>query len=111
MCLIFANTKKTSDNIYKYLLSQNRNVIILHGGLKTRERKNNYHDIKNLKFQYVVCSNLASRGLDIDGASHVIDLDLPDDSTWYLHSAGRCGRNKYTENLIYYSMTIIIKKF
>ncbi len=96
LCLIFANTKKTSDEIYKYLLEQNRNVINLHGGLKTRERKNNYRDIKNLKYQYVVCSDLASRGLDIDGASHVINWDLPDDVSWYLHRAGRCGRNKYT---------------
>ena len=96
LCLIFANTKKTADLIYKYLLNQNRNVINLHGGLKTRERKNNYRDIKNLKYQYVVCSDLASRGLDIDGASHVINWDLPDDFNWYLHRAGRCGRNKYS---------------
>ena len=71
LCLIFANTKKTADLVYKYLLEQNRNVINLHGGLKTRERKNNYRDIKNLKYQYVVCSDLASRGLDIDGASQI----------------------------------------
>lgn len=96
LCLIFANTKKNADEIYKYLLEQNRNVINLHGGLKTRERKNNYRDIKKLKYQYVVCSDLASRGLDIDGASHVINWDLPDDPSWYLHRAGRCGRNKYT---------------
>lgn len=96
LCLIFTNTKKKSDEIYKYLLEQNRNVINLHGDLKTRERKNNFKNIKNLKYQYVVCSDLASRGLDIDGASHVINWDLPDDSSWYLHRAGRCGRSKYT---------------
>ena len=44
----------------------------------------------------MVCSDLASRGLDIDGASHVINWDLPDDFNWYLHRAGRCGRNKYS---------------
>ena len=95
LCLIFVNTKKEADEIYKYLLEQNRSVINLHGGLKTRERKNNYRDIKNLKYQYVVASDLASRGLDIDGASHVISWNLADDPEWYVHRSGRAGRSKY----------------
>lgn len=95
LCLIFANTKKTSDEIFEFLKNQNRNVINLHAGLKTRQRKNNYQDIKKLKYQYVVASDLASRGLDIDGASHVISWNMPDDSEWYIHRAGRAGRQKY----------------
>lgn len=95
LCLIFVNTKKEADHIYKYLLEQNRSVINLHGGLKTRERKNNYRDIQNLKYQYVVASDLASRGLDIEGASHVISWNLADDPEWYVHRAGRAGRAKY----------------
>lgn len=95
LCLIFVNTKKEADQIYQYLLEQNRSVINLHGGLKTRERKNNYRDIQKLKYQYVVASDLASRGLDIDGASHVISWNLADDPEWYVHRAGRAGRSKY----------------
>lgn len=95
LCLIFVNTKKEADEIYQYFLKQNRSVINLHGGLKTRERKNNYKDIKNLKYQYVVASDLASRGLDIEGASHVISWNLADDPEWYVHRSGRAGRSKY----------------
>lgn len=95
-CLIFTNTKTKADEIYKLLLSQNYNVINLHSGLSTRSRKNNYKDIKNQKFQYVVASDLFSRGMDIEGASHIVNYDIPKTPEWYIHRAGRTGRNKYT---------------
>ena len=104
ICLIFTNTKKQADYIYKLLLEQNRSVINLHGGLKTRERKNNFKNINNNKYQYIVCSDLASRGLDIKGVSHVINYNLVDDPIWYIHRAGRTGRGKYEgESYILYS--------
>lgn len=96
LCIIFANTKKEVELIYKYLVEQNKNVCILHGSLLQRERKNNYRDIKNNKFQYVVASDIASRGLDIDGASHIINWNLPSENEWYIHRAGRSGRGKYS---------------
>ena len=95
-CVIFTNTNKTANEVYKYLLSLGVNVTNLHSDLLSRERKNNYKSIKNNKFQYVVASDLFSRGLDIDGASHVINYDLPDDVQWYIHRSGRVGRGKYT---------------
>lgn len=95
-CLIFTNTKTKANEIYKLLLNQNYNVINLHSGLSTRSRKNNYKDIKNQKFQYVVASDLFSRGMDIEGASHIINYDIPKTPEWYIHRAGRTGRNKYT---------------
>lgn len=103
-CIIFVNTTKKADEIYKMLLQQNYQVINLHAGLKTRERKNNYKEIKRLNYQYVVASDLVSRGLDIDGASHVISYDMPQNSQWYIHRAGRTGRSKYIgESYILYN--------
>lgn len=96
LCIIFANTKKEVEAIYQYLIQQNKNVCILHGSLLQRERKNNYRDIKNNKFQYVVASDIASRGLDIDGVSHIINWNLPTENEWYIHRAGRSGRGKYS---------------
>lgn len=95
-CLIFANKKTEVDEVYNFLKKQNRDVIKIHGDLKTRERKAKYKDIKQIKNQYVVCSDLLSRGLDIDGASHVINWNLSSDLEWYFHRAGRTGRGKYT---------------
>lgn len=96
LCLIFANEKKDVEEIYKFLKEQKRNVIKLHGGLKSRERKINFNNIKNIKYQYVVCSDLLSRGMDIDGSSHIISWNIPDQSEWYIHRSGRTGRSKYT---------------
>ncbi len=95
-CLIFANKKEEVNNIYEFLKKQKRNVIKIHGDLQTRERKNSYKAIKNNTYQYVVCSDLLSRGMDIDGASHIISWNLPNELEWYFHRSGRTGRNKYT---------------
>ena len=94
-CVIFTNTTKTANDVYRYLLSLGLNVTNLHSNLSSRERKNHYNSIKKNQFQYVVASDLFSRGLDIDGASHVISYDLPNDTQWYIHRSGRVGRGKY----------------
>lgn len=96
LCLIFCNSKKSIDKLLKYLKEKDCNVIGLHADLASRERRTVYQDIKNLKYQYVVASDLASRGLDIDGASHIINWDLPENLEWYVHRAGRSGRGRYT---------------
>ena len=54
----------------------NINAIDIHGGLSSRERKATNNKIKNLQYPYIVASDLASRGLDIDGVSHVISWDM-----------------------------------
>ena len=95
LCLIFANTKKEVDEIFDFLNEKKLKVIKLHGSLSKRERAKNYKDIKNLKYQYIVASDLASRGMDIEGASAVISWNIPNTLDWYIHRSGRCGRGKY----------------
>ena len=48
--------------------------------------------IENFEYQYVVCSDIASRGIDIEGVSHVISMDFPPHLEYYYHRAGRSGR-------------------
>lgn len=95
LCIIFCNTKQSIDGIVKHMQSLNLAVIPLHGDLSSRERQNINKEIKQLKYQYIVASDLASRGLDIDGVSHIINWELPKQSEWYIHRVGRCGRGKY----------------
>ncbi len=95
LCIIFANTKKQVDEIYNHLLTLKKNVIKLHGDLSKRERAKNFKDIKNFKYQFIVASDLASRGMDIDGVSTVISWNIPNTLDWYIHRSGRCGRGKY----------------
>lgn len=94
-CIIFCNKKIDVEKIYKLLYQSNKNVLKLHGDLTSRERKNAYKEIQNNNLNYLVATDLASRGLDIDGASHVISWDMPKDDIWYIHRSGRTGRNKY----------------
>jgi len=103
LCLIFANRNIEVEQIYRHLKETRNDVTILHGKLESRERKINFKKIKNLEFKYVVVSDLGSRGLDIDGCSHVINYNLPKDSEWYVHRSGRAGRGKYDgESIVIY---------
>ncbi|MGL4647242.1 MAG: helicase-related protein, partial [Mycoplasmoidaceae bacterium] len=95
-CMIFCNTIKEAELIYKHLFDKQLNVALLHGKLESRQRKNVYKAILNFNYQYLVATDLASRGLDIDGASHIISFDLPKEDFWYIHRAGRSGRGKYS---------------
>ncbi|WP_322353471.1 C-terminal helicase domain-containing protein, partial [Escherichia coli] len=61
----------------------------IHGGLTPRDRKKMMKQISNLEFQYVVATDLAARGIDIEGISHVINFELPSDLDFYIHRVGR----------------------
>lgn len=93
LCLIFGNSKNECESIASFLLDNNIKVGILHGGLGARERKRVLNDINNLKYQYVVVSDIAARGIDILGVSHVINFSLPNDYEFYIHRSGRTARN------------------
>ncbi|MFD1472464.1 DEAD/DEAH box helicase [Companilactobacillus mishanensis] len=93
MALIFANTKKSVNEIYEYLKQQGLNVARIHGGLTPRERKRVMRQIENMEYQFVVATDLAARGIDIKGVSHVINAEIPDDLEFFIHRVGRTGRN------------------
>ena len=94
VCLIFANSKDEADEAYEYLSEKGIKVLLLHGGLESRERQKAIKDLQAKKYTYVVASDVASRGIDIDGISHVISMGLPTQLQFYTHRAGRTGRNE-----------------
>jgi ATP-dependent RNA helicase CshB len=65
---------------------------LLHKDLTTRQRKNIFRELNRGRYQYLVATDLASRGLDINGVDIVISYGLPDDDIWYMHRIGRTGR-------------------
>ncbi|MFC6201931.1 DEAD/DEAH box helicase [Lactiplantibacillus nangangensis] len=93
LVLIFANTKERVQEIARYLKGQGMTVAMIHGDIKPRERKRVMRDVQNLKYQFVVATDLASRGIDIEGVSHVINDDIPNDLEFFIHRVGRTGRN------------------
>lgn len=93
LALVFANTKERTDELTTYLRHQGLKVAKIHGGIQPRERKRLMREIQNLEYQYVVATDLAARGIDIEGVSHVINDDLPEDLEFFVHRVGRTGRN------------------
>jgi len=92
LAIVFANTKTTADEIAAYLTDKGMKVGLLHGGLTPRERKKVMKQIGDLEFTYIIATDLAARGIDIKGVSHVINYELPDDLDFYVHRVGRTAR-------------------
>ena len=93
LALVFANTKTKVDEITSYLQDQGLRVAKIHGGITERERKRTLRLVRQGDFQYVVATDLAARGIDIDGVSLVINYELPKDLEFVIHRIGRTGRN------------------
>jgi ATP-dependent RNA helicase CshB len=92
LAIIFANTKTKVDEIAQFLGEQGLKLVKLTGDLEARERKQVLKRLKDGKIQYVVASDIASRGIDIQGVSHIINYELPNDIEFYIHRSGRSAR-------------------
>jgi len=93
VAMIFANTKGRVDDIHKFLVNNGIKVAKIHGDVPPRERKRVMNGINNMDYQYVVATDLAARGIDIEGVSHVINDEIPRDLSFFVHRVGRTGRN------------------
>ncbi|MGD6832226.1 DEAD/DEAH box helicase [Sutcliffiella halmapala] len=100
LAIVFTNTKKKADEVADALLEQGLKVGRIHGDLNPRERKKMMKQINELDYQYVVATDLAARGIDIDGVSHVINFEIPTDLDFYVHRVGRTGRAEYSGKAI-----------
>lgn len=92
VAIVFANNKEKADKLFKDLKKVGLNVGILHGGLSARERRRLVNDVRDLKYEYIVATDLASRGIDIPGVSHIINIELPSEVDFYVHRVGRTAR-------------------
>lgn len=93
LAMIFVNTKDRADDLHAYLVSNGLKVAKIHGGIPPRERKRIMNQVKNLDYEYIVATDLAARGIDIEGVSHVINDAIPQDLSFFVHRVGRTGRN------------------
>ncbi|WP_163539613.1 DEAD/DEAH box helicase [Gracilibacillus sp. YIM 98692] len=92
LAIIFTNGKERANELSESLIEKGINVGLIHGGLNQRERKRVLKDIQQLKYQYIVATDLAARGIDIKGVSHVINADFPKEESFYIHRVGRTAR-------------------
>ncbi|MBD8587793.1 DEAD/DEAH box helicase [Peribacillus simplex] len=96
LAIIFTNTKKMADHVANSLIEKGLNVGRIHGDLTPRERKKMMKQINDLEYQFIVATDLASRGIDIEGVSHIINYELPSDLDFYIHRTGRTARAGYS---------------
>ncbi|XP_058801353.1 ATP-dependent RNA helicase Ddx1 isoform X2 [Phymastichus coffea] len=93
--IIFCRTKIDCDNLERYLKSvgdRELTCVCLHGDRKPPERKYNLECFKNEKVRFLICTDVAARGLDISGLPFMINMTLPDEKSNYVHRIGRVGR-------------------
>jgi len=98
--IIFCRTKLDCDNMEKYMnlkgggrgANKQFSCVCLHGDRAPQERKGNLQAFKSGKVKFLICTDVAARGLDIKGVPFVVNVTLPDDKANYIHRIGRVGR-------------------
>ena len=90
--LVFTATKRDADSLADQLSAQGHSVAALHGDMSQRERNRTLLNMRNGNVRILVATDVAARGLDVRGISHVINFDLPKFAEDYVHRIGRTGR-------------------
>ena len=90
--LVFTSTKREADSLADRLSAQGLSVAALHGDMNQRERNRTLLNMRNGSVRILVATDVAARGLDVRGISHVINFDLPKFAEDYVHRIGRTGR-------------------
>lgn len=91
-CIIFCSTKETVDNVVYKMKNKNYSCEKLHGGMEQKDRLDIMQSFKRGKFQFLVATDLAARGIHIEDITHVINYDTPVETDSYVHRIGRTGR-------------------
>ncbi|MCB1104393.1 MAG: DEAD/DEAH box helicase [Cephaloticoccus sp.] len=94
--LIFTRTRMGADRIARRLQQSGHTVGVMHSDRSQRERVEALDGFKSGKFEMLIATDIAARGLDIAGVSHVINYDVPENAEDYVHRIGRTGRAQQT---------------
>ena len=90
--LVFTQTKNDADNVTKMLDEKGYDVAALHGDIPQGQREKILARFRSRKTRVLVATDVAARGIDINGLSHVVNYSLPYDGATYIHRIGRTGR-------------------
>jgi len=90
--IIFSATRRDADKLAKELHGQGQSAAALHGDMKQAARNRTIKNLRCGKIRLLVATDVAARGLDVAGISHVINYDLPKFAEDYVHRIGRTGR-------------------
>jgi ATP-dependent RNA helicase RhlE len=92
LALVFVRTKRGVDRLVKRLGREGVNVVGMHGDKSQGQRERALASFESFKVDTLVATDVAARGIDVEGISHVINFDPPEDRDGYVHRIGRTGR-------------------
>ena len=90
--IIFCKTKKGVDELVEAMQPRGYNVEGMHGDMNQNQRLSTLKKFKDGNLDFLVATDVAARGIDVENISHVINYDLPQDAESYVHRIGRTGR-------------------
>jgi ATP-dependent RNA helicase RhlE len=91
--IIFSRTKHGADRVTKDLERDGFPAAVIHGNKSQNARQKALNDFRDGSVRILVATDIAARGIDVPGISHVVNFDLPDEAESYVHRIGRTGRN------------------
>jgi len=94
IAIIFCKTKKGVDELVEAMQARGYNVEGMHGDMNQSQRLNTLRKFKEGNLEFLVATDVAARGIDVEDVTHVINYDLPQDTESYVHRIGRTGRAK-----------------
>lgn len=92
LVVVFTKTKNSADKVKEYLMSHRIASSIFHGDKSQEERERALQNFKDGSIKILIATDIASRGIDIQGISHVVNFELPLEAENYVHRIGRTGR-------------------
>lgn len=100
MAIIFCRTKRRASALNEALQRDGYNSDELHGDITQAKREKVMKLFRDTKIQFLVATDVAARGLDIEGVTHIFNFDIPEDAESYIHRIGRTGRAGQTGKAI-----------
>jgi len=91
-CIIYCNSINRTNDLYNAMVKEEYPVISIHSNMTEQERQDSYMSFKSGKARTLICTDLFSRGIDVQQVSVVINFDLPKNIHVYIHRIGRSGR-------------------
>ena len=91
--IVFARTKHGADRVTRDLERDGFEAAVIHGNKSQNARQKALNGFRDGSVRILVATDIAARGIDVPGISHVVNFDLPDEAESYVHRIGRTGRN------------------
>lgn len=92
LAIIFCRTKRRVDELEESMAIKGYNCAKLHGGMKQSKRQRVMKQFKSADLQYLIATDVAARGIDVNNITHIFNYDFPESPEIYIHRMGRTGR-------------------